>query len=126
VNAAARFRGVPGSVAEARRFVSGTLRRSHPELDDLATVIVSELATNAVLHGASDYTVTVHQVEGGVRVIVTDQGAGRPTLQRPGPSDLHGRGLQIVNQMSDAWGVLPAGADHGKSVWFEVRVPHRP
>lgn len=118
---AARFAGVPASVAEARRFVARSLGGAHAELCDAATVVVSELASNAVLHTSTDFTVSVDEVPGGVRITVTDDGGGRPRLRRPKVTELHGRGLQIVGELADAWGVSRSAAGPGKSVWFELR-----
>jgi anti-sigma regulatory factor (Ser/Thr protein kinase) len=110
-------------VADARHFVSGHLRRngltSHA---DTIALVVSELATNAVLHAETPFTVTLERDEGAITVAVSD----RSTVQlvRPGrqdsPTSRHGWGLHIVQTLSTAWGV--AAQRDGKSVWASFRL----
>ena len=40
----------------------------------------------------------------------------------PSVSEPHGRGLQIVRELSDEWGITESADDRGKTVWYEVRV----
>jgi hypothetical protein len=56
-----------------------------------------------------------------VRIGVTDDGAGLPQVQHPRANEGHGRGLQIVERLSLAWGVSPAPS--GKLVWADLAVP---
>lgn len=87
-------------------------------LDD-AQLLVSELVTNAVRHGGPPIEVEVRCAPGqGVHVRVRDGGAGRPLLRDPGLHDDGGRGLPLVEALSDAWGVQPLPA--GKQVWFHI------
>jgi anti-sigma regulatory factor (Ser/Thr protein kinase) len=118
---AASFAGVPASVARARRFVAAMLAGDHGDLCDAAALVVSELASNAVSHCAKDFTVAIDDGTDVVRVTVTDEGPGRPVIRRPSPTELHGRGLQIVRELSDAWGVELRPDRRGKAVWFELR-----
>lgn len=117
----ARFHADVSSIADARRFVASAVERSHPELCDAVTLVVSELATNAVRYGGLEYSVAVVELPTGVRVTVTDRGGGEPAPKDPSPSETRGRGLKIVGAVADAWGIEPAQAPPGKSVWFEVR-----
>ncbi len=112
---------MPASVARARRFVASVLAGDHADLCDAAALAVSELASNAVSHCATDFTVMIDDGAGAVRVTVTDEGPGRPVIRRPSPAELHGRGLQIVRELSDAWGVELRPDRRGKAVWFELR-----
>ena len=57
-----------------------------------------------------------------LRIAVTDVGGGEPELQSPSSSDPHGRGLQIVKELSDEWGMIDNEDDSGKTVWFAVRL----
>ena len=52
---------------------------------------------------------------------MSDGGEGRPRLLSPSPRELSGRGLRIVEAMSDAWGVQPTST--GKTVWFTLPQP---
>ncbi|MEV8064649.1 ATP-binding protein [Streptomyces sp. NPDC085995] len=93
--------------------------------DDLA-LLVSELITNAVIHGStgrgSQVHVTYRLLDDRLRVDVRDAATGRPRLMRPTsldgvPRD-YGRGLIVVATLADRWGVTPHVI--GKSVWFEL------
>lgn len=108
------------SIAEARRFVAHAAAASHSNLTDVACLVVSELATNAVHHGATDYTVGVESLADRLRVTVHDQGNGVPVRREPGLTEIHGRGLQIVNALADTWGIATTGGLPGKTVWFEL------
>jgi two-component sensor histidine kinase len=83
-------------------------------------VMVSELVTNVILHATTGFELRVDRTTTIIRVEVTDHDDGRPTLQSPRPTDLHGRGLQIVNELSDRWGTSTAPGQPGKTVWFVI------
>jgi hypothetical protein len=61
--------------------------------------------------------VKVTTAETQLRVEVTDTGDGKPERRNPGPRDPTGRGLQIVEALSDHWDVTPA-RPAGKTVAF--------
>jgi anti-sigma regulatory factor (Ser/Thr protein kinase) len=107
------------SVGQARRFVSVLISDLPEELRDAANLMVSELATNALVHASSGFDVDVDRTEAAVRISVTDQGSGRPERQSPNSSEPHGRGLQIVEALSDDWGTS-SSAETGKTVWFQI------
>lgn len=92
-------------------------------LDDLvddALLVLSELVANAVLHGRGPIVVALERLTGGVRIEVCDEGDGAVSVVR-GPLDrVSGRGLMIVDHVTDRWGVDPAG--DGLSVWAELTV----
>jgi anti-sigma regulatory factor (Ser/Thr protein kinase) len=112
----------PEAVPAARRFVREVLSEQPVEITDAAELMTSELATNCVRHAGTDFELTIRAQE-EIRVEVRDTGGGQPTVLSPTPRDLTGRGLRIVESMSDAWGVTSA-AD-GKAVWFTI-APARP
>ncbi len=58
-----------------------------------------------------------------IRVEVTDRGAGAPTVLSAGPDAPSGRGMYIVSQLADDWGVTAADDDGAKTVWFTVTLP---
>ena len=86
--------------------------------------MVSELATNSVRHAGTPYRVAVVRTGDTLRVEVSDSGGGRAHVRNPGPRDPHGRGLQIVSALADAWGVEEADTT-GKTTWFTYRVKAR-
>jgi Histidine kinase-like ATPase domain len=114
--------GEPNDVAQARRFVAHHL--SDHQLVGIvedARLVVSELATNAVAHACTAFTVTLVRHAGGVEIIVSD-GAGMPVDTLPASIfGLGGRGLQVVGHVSRDWGVR-LGIDGGKSVWAVIAV----
>ena len=115
-----RFTAEPPSVAGARRFATDALADLPAETLDAVELMVSELATNCIRHAEADFEVTIESRRDEVRVEVRDDDhQGTPTKQSPGPEEPRGRGLQIVEMFSDAWGVEPVRGD-GKTVWFVV------
>ncbi len=113
----------PASSGKARRFVAGALRSWRmPELTEGAVeLLTSELATNAVRHARSPFTVILRYDGQRVRVEVDDSSPLEPRQRTPSDEDTGGRGLILVDAMAEAWGVTPVR--HGKRVWFEVLVP---
>jgi anti-sigma regulatory factor (Ser/Thr protein kinase) len=113
------------SVGAARRFATEVLSGIDPDQLDSVELMVSELATNSIRHAHAEFELMVANAEGEIRVEVTDRAGGEPRMRRAGPDDPTGRGLQIVNLLSDAWGVEHR-ADTGKTVWFTVVVQRPP
>ncbi len=108
-------------VFSARRFVASVLDAWGLEIEDLP-LLVSELATNAVLHARSDFEVTVIRFSRRIRVEVFDQNTRLPTFAAAPPDAYSGRGLMILRGLANAWGV-ESHSDVGKTIWFEVTVP---
>ena len=114
----------PRGVQDARRWVIGTCEDiGRPELVECAELGVSELVTNALLHGCPPIQVRVRGTREHPRVEVRDGSRERPTLPTAiddeDDDDLlltFGRGLSIVARCSDAWGAEIE--DDGKVVWF--------
>jgi anti-sigma regulatory factor (Ser/Thr protein kinase) len=109
------------SVGAARRFVSELITDLTPELQDAVILMVSELATNALVHAASGFQLTIDRTKTRLRVSVADLGAGVPSLQSPPSRQPHGRGLRIVEELSDEWGTSEA-PKKGKTVWFRLNL----
>jgi anti-sigma regulatory factor (Ser/Thr protein kinase) len=108
------------SVASARRCVTRWAEAVGvgPDLDIVA-LLVSELATNAVVHAGSRYAVVASWQPPTLRVDVLDNNSTRPRVRQPQLDGLPGgRGLQLVQQLANVWGVTSA-SDH-KSVWFAL------
>ncbi len=118
--AEAEFAPVLESARTARRHVVAVLDRWGVD-SHVAELLVSELATNAIIHAGTAFRVTLHRLERSVRVAVVDSGGG---LARPNRYSLTagtGRGLAMVEDLSLAWG--SDDAPTGKCVWFEVPAP---
>ena len=85
-------------------------------LDDLY-LVVSELVTNAVMHGQGAIRLRLQVDAGDLRGEVIDDGGGfEHELRAAGPSATSGRGLLIVDRLTNRWGVHE-GTTH---VWFEM------
>jgi anti-sigma regulatory factor (Ser/Thr protein kinase) len=105
-------------VRAARHFVMSTLEAWHLAPADVP-LLVSELATNAVLHARSDFAVTIVAREDRIRVEVFDHNARLPSPTAVPAEAYSGRGLMILQGLSSAWGV-ETHAGIGKTIWFEV------
>ncbi|MDQ0384643.1 anti-sigma regulatory factor (Ser/Thr protein kinase) [Streptomyces sp. DSM 42143] len=114
------------SVPAARAFARETLVDwgVRGRADDVV-LCVSELATNALLHGVPPgrgFLLRLLPCGDGVRVEVHDSGGGVPAVPLdPDGADEGGRGLLLVSELADKWGV--AEREPGKVVWFECAVP---
>ncbi|MEP7179445.1 MAG: ATP-binding protein [Pseudonocardiales bacterium] len=113
-----------GSAAIVRRLLARDLASYDlpaGAIDD-AILVASELVGNAVRHTSAAESATVDvswDVDpSGVRVCVGDTGSQQPELRIPGSDEPSGRGLTIVDAMSDEWGV--EGSPRGKTVWAHV------
>jgi anti-sigma regulatory factor (Ser/Thr protein kinase) len=116
-----------GSAAKARAFVVHQLveHRLLYLIDDVR-LVVSELATNAVVHARTDFTITLEGGPSSVLLTVRDGSGIVPSLSPPLPHQpgMTGRGLVIVNLMSHTWGVGEA-EDMGKTVWASFALRSR-
>ena len=83
-------------------------------------VVVSELATNAVRHARSPFTLRIVRADGEVRVEVEDRSTAAPAPRQPDRGAPGGRGLPLIDALADAWGFEPRAG--GKQVWANVRV----
>lgn len=109
--------GITLSIPAARDFVRATLRSWRLEaMTETVELVVSELATNAVLHARSDFTVrlTGHPV-GSLLLEVLDESAKAPQHKVSSMTAVTGRGLSLIQRLSSAWGVDVLS--RGKSVW---------
>jgi hypothetical protein len=88
------------------------------------TLLVSELVTNAMLHGGTSSELTVRIDEGVLRAEVRDGNSSLPHVKHYSETATTGRGLLIVQALSAAWGTTPEGA--GKVVWFELNATRAP
>ncbi|MEU7744566.1 ATP-binding protein [Nonomuraea sp. NPDC049158] len=107
----------PVAVGKARQLVREALAGwSLSALAEDVAMVVSEVATNVVVHAKSSMTLSLRRCGRSVRGEVADRSPGWPTPLPAGPDEEHGRGLAIVAAYADRWGVDPAS--EGKIVWF--------
>ena len=100
---------------EARHFVVDTLRAwGHEELIEDASLVTTELVTNAVIHAASDAIVTVSTAGDTIRVSVRDFSRARPTY-RSRTAAVGGHGLYLIAALTTRWGTEIVS--DGKIVW---------
>lgn len=131
----------PGGVHDARRWVVEAFRElGRDDLVECTELAVSELVTNAVLHGAAPIEVRVRGTVDHPRVEVRDSSTEPPVMPETAPAPAYdldsldddldlddlegalltfGRGLSIVARASEAWGADID--DTGKVVWFTPR-----
>ncbi|MEU6255575.1 ATP-binding protein [Streptomyces sp. NPDC047043] len=103
--------------AEVRRQLEAWGLADRDELVDVAELLVSELATNALLHSASRFRLTLSASHGVLRCEVYDTGRRTPQVLDAGASE-SGRGMFLVNTLARRWGCHQDG--RGKTVWFEL------
>ncbi|MQY32728.1 hypothetical protein SRB17_06820 [Streptomyces sp. RB17] len=119
---------LPRSVTLARQRAQRLLTEwGYPELAADAAQLVSELGGNAVLHGCLRerlFRVELTLMERVLRISLSDpRGELRPHLREAAADDMFGRGLLIVREVADRWGVDELTV--GKSVWCELDVVSR-
>ena len=122
----------PQPAKNARRFTRSTLTRwnLNPLIDD-AEVIVAEFVANAMCHAGQDPAkgeergpasgdtrigLRLFRRAGEVMCAVLDPSDAAPVLKAPSQDAECGRGLQLVDALSDIWGWSPM-VGHGKAVW---------
>lgn len=123
----------PTAASEARRRLAVLADKVPDQTYEDLRILVSELVTNSVRHSRSRQGDQVHLRLGlldgsaGLRCEVTDAGPGFERFVRPStPDQIGGWGLQIVDRLSDRWGVKPMnGNGRGSAVWFEIDLNRR-
>ncbi|MGW1320631.1 SpoIIE family protein phosphatase [Streptomyces sp. NPDC002426] len=114
----------PDALRAARLALRGALSNwSLAALSDTAELLACELVTNALLYTGGATTLTARPVQNGgraLRLTVSDTSPASP--RRRAATGLHtsGRGLMLVEELADAWGVEPRG--NGKTVWCEISI----
>jgi anti-sigma regulatory factor (Ser/Thr protein kinase) len=110
---------LPSSVGAARVRLRHCLRQwDLLTISDTSALVLSELATNAVRHAGTDFTVTLSRTTDGLLISVHDDAAAGPAPRAPALDELSlgGRGMHLVDAMTAGWGVVLDGYG-GKSVW---------
>lgn len=113
---------LPADLSAARRartFVRENLCPSHhAEVVEPALLLVTELAVNAVEHGAPPVRAALDCRGGTVRLAVSDGSRTRPVHVLATLQSESGRGVALVDALSSAWGVQVEGA--GKTIWCDL------
>jgi anti-sigma regulatory factor (Ser/Thr protein kinase) len=108
----------PEAAAEARRAVDRLAAHLQPDVLEDVRFLVNELVTNGVKYGAGPIEFRAEVSMKSVRVEVVDAGGGfAPLVEVPGTEQTSGRGLYLVDQIADRWGVV---GQTGTQVWFEI------
>jgi anti-sigma regulatory factor (Ser/Thr protein kinase) len=115
----------PRSVSLARRRSARLVGEwGHPALAGDVGLVVSEMASNALLHGAVQgrlFRVHLKLLTSTLRIEVTDpRGECLPVRRTPADDDQFGRGLTLIGALTARWGVEPCVV--GKTVWAEFDV----
>lgn len=123
VSARAEFTFQPTSVGEARRFLRHELDAwDANDLEPAASLVLSELTTNSLIHARSSFVVELTLTDQQLRLAVRDSSTRLPVAKPHSPDAATGRGLRIVAAFADAWGT-EASSD-GKTVWAVLSVGH--
>ena len=113
----------PSASGVARRFLLETASAwgLPPDLTEVAQLVVSELVSNAVEHAETTSTVGLELTDGRLKISVRDGSTIRPVSRPLDMVSFRGRGLPLIAQVSEDWGIV----DHpdGKTVWAVLAVP---
>ena len=100
--------------AATKRHLAGNV---DPERLSELTLVISELVSNAAVHGRGQIVLRLQGDDKVIRGEVIDQGAGfEREVRARGPEDITGRGLFLVDTLTSRWGIHE-GTTH---VWFEL------
>jgi anti-sigma regulatory factor (Ser/Thr protein kinase) len=110
------------STPRARHWITERLSDLPADVSECAALLTSELVTNAVLHAATPFTVTLHLMTDRIRIDVADGSPVPPSIKDYATDAATGRGLTLFNTLASDWGVQPVIG--GKIVWFELPVDY--
>jgi anti-sigma regulatory factor (Ser/Thr protein kinase) len=117
--------GDPEALTLARHMIRAAVRAwGAGDRADEAELVADELITNALMHTEGSAIVTLRVLGGGdrrLRVEVEDSSSALPRRREAGEDEVSGRGLLLVDEIADVWGVEARGG--GKAVWCEFRMP---
>jgi signal transduction histidine kinase/DNA-binding response OmpR family regulator len=111
------------AVAEIRRATETVLDGwgLEAQLRGETVLLLSELTTNALLHGRGPVEVRLSRGRRHLTLEVHDGAATLPRRARPSEDDEHGRGLLLVSLIAQRWGTRPT--PQGKAVWCVLEAP---
>jgi anti-anti-sigma regulatory factor/anti-sigma regulatory factor (Ser/Thr protein kinase) len=114
-----RLRPVPDACRQVRQLVTQACTTWHrSEIAGTAALVATELVANVVRHAHTTMEFTVGLRDGRMCLTVRDGSRLLPRPKAPAFGDAGGRGLQLVRELTDAWGVLPVS--DGKVVWTHL------
>jgi anti-sigma regulatory factor (Ser/Thr protein kinase)/anti-anti-sigma regulatory factor len=117
----ARLSPVPDACRQARQLVAQACAAWHlTDLTAIVALVATELVANVVRHAHTTMEFTVGLRDGRISLAVRDGSTALPRAVDAGLRDAGGRGLRLVRELSDAWGVLPVPG--GKVVWTTLAV----
>jgi anti-sigma regulatory factor (Ser/Thr protein kinase) len=106
---------------EARGYVEVACAGISEETVYTARLLVTELVSNAVIHGRGPVLLTVARERASVHVAVHDESPRLPKIIAGPPLSEHGAGLRLVSALAGSWGTDPSSEGQpGKSVWFTL------
>ncbi|MFE9677237.1 ATP-binding protein [Streptomyces sp. NPDC006259] len=118
-----RFPAVTASIAAARHWVrdcaegfGGPLRRH--SIIQTAELLVSELITNAIRHGAGPPLIRLTWNGRLLRIAVSDDSDRWPRMRATKNTEPGGFGMQLLDRLTQRWGVTPLHP--GKTVWADL------
>jgi anti-sigma regulatory factor (Ser/Thr protein kinase)/anti-anti-sigma regulatory factor len=114
-----RLRPVPDACRQARQLVTQACTAwQRRDIAATAALVATELVANVVRHAHTTMEFTLGLRDDQVCLTVRDGSRRLPHPREPGATDAGGRGLQLVKELTDAWGVLPV--PDGKVVWTHL------
>jgi anti-sigma regulatory factor (Ser/Thr protein kinase) len=109
----------PMSARAAREVMEAALQPwGDEDATEVALLLATELVTNAIVHAQTDYALRITTDSERLRVEVSDASLDPPRLITIHGLEDHGRGLHLVDVLSQSWGV--DWRDDNKVVWFEL------
>jgi anti-anti-sigma regulatory factor len=115
----ARLRPVPDACREVRQLVTQACDAwQRSEVSATAALIATELVANVVRHAGTTMEFTFGLREGRLSMSVRDGSRRMPQPADPDLAAAGGRGLRLVRDLTEAWGVLPVS--DGKVVWTQL------
>ena len=106
---------------EARRHVALACAGVPEEMVYTARLLVTELVSNAVLHGSGTVLLTLSVGRGALRAEVHDESPDPPVIRNPSQLSERGAGLRLVAALASSWGTDPRDdGQPGKRVWFTL------
>ena len=115
-----RLRPVPDACRQVRQLIAQACASWQlGELTAAAALVATELVANVVRHAHTTMEVTVGVHDKRLSLSVRDGSRRLPRPVEPALTDAGGRGLRLIRELTEAWGVLPTS--DGKVVWTRMQ-----